>query len=655
MADKIKWVELKSIQVKFNEKFSNYFDFIENSAISNRLGDRWFTDLDKPMLWPRPGTKRVGNALIVAYTNRTYSQWNYVKYSNKIFKALRDTSSTPPSWDWQEVTPFMQSVQFFYTDRTRKRRHYRVFDKNLYYLSDANQWEKIRDVGTNDVWFQVVKIPVNLNNSNPDERTTAKEASTTEAVARDTNDGAGDGNQWYVGKTLLVTSGIYKWCYAPIISYDKDKAEYILAGAGIITKLPTGIKYKIFDTTSDCLQICRPDINGRELYFNGITECSYVEWFATDSLRQINALLPTQSLPKMEIFNNKCWTFAEGTLYSTGWFPGNPLFFNFTGALTIGGNGSISDIFPYKNRMVILWENYIYSLRWELVIDRHITAYGGMNRGQVSTGDDIYIMTTQKTIISLSETINGVVLLKNVWEQVDNFIRDFSTGVAFWFDSKHIYLYWQKDMNTVWKMVVYDIKRKMWFLYTGFPPMSIISDGSHVYINDNNSDIVREFDAWLKTDVTIEWDSNATLNANVKMSFALREIDNWDIFTKKVLKRLWFAFENVSQNVIVNTYMASEKWVWRKTTKTITVLWQKSTNSSLGSENIGTNTFWKSTISDIIYPANIWTIDYGSDEANVYKITLEWENGSPFYISQMDIEIWFATSLKQYRNPSNTI
>lgn len=37
MADKIKGIELNSIQVRFNEKFSNYFDYIENAAISNRL------------------------------------------------------------------------------------------------------------------------------------------------------------------------------------------------------------------------------------------------------------------------------------------------------------------------------------------------------------------------------------------------------------------------------------------------------------------------------------------------------------------------------------------------------------------------------------------------------------------------------------------
>lgn len=50
MADKIKQVEMQSIQVRFNEKFSNYFDYIENASISNRLGDRGFTDLDRPML-----------------------------------------------------------------------------------------------------------------------------------------------------------------------------------------------------------------------------------------------------------------------------------------------------------------------------------------------------------------------------------------------------------------------------------------------------------------------------------------------------------------------------------------------------------------------------------------------------------------------------
>ena len=41
------------------------------------------------------------------------------------------------------------------------------------------------------------------------------------------------------------------------------------------------------------------------------------------------------------------------------------------------------------------------------------------------------MLTTNQTIISLSETINGVVDLTNVGETIDNFVKNFKTNIAF--------------------------------------------------------------------------------------------------------------------------------------------------------------------------------------------------------------------------------
>lgn len=51
------------------------------------------------------------------------------------------------------------------------------------------------------------------------------------------------------------------------------------------------------------------------------------------------------------------------------------------------------------------------------------------------------MLTTNQTIISLSETINGVVDLTNVGETIDNFVKNFKTNIAFGYDSRRIYLY----------------------------------------------------------------------------------------------------------------------------------------------------------------------------------------------------------------------
>jgi hypothetical protein len=49
----------------------------------------------------------------------------------------------------------------------------------------------------------------------------------------------------------------------------------------------------------------------------------------------------------------------------------------------------------------------------------------------VNTGDDVYILTTQGTIISMAETINGVVTLTNIGEPVDNYVKTYKTATAF--------------------------------------------------------------------------------------------------------------------------------------------------------------------------------------------------------------------------------
>ena len=41
----------------------------------------------------------------------------------------------------------------------------------------------------------------------------------------------------------------------------------------------------------------------------------------------------------------------------------------------------------------------------------------------------------------------------------------------------------------------------------------------------------------------------------------------------------------------------------------------------------------------------IW---YAKDAANIFKISVSWYDGSPFYISQLDIVIGFAQEQKVY-------
>jgi len=73
-----------------------------------------------------------------------------------------------------------------------------------------------------------------------------------------------------------------------------------------------------------------------------------------------------------------------------------------------------------------------------------------------------------------------------------------------------------------------------------------------MYVNDNNSDIYRIFDSSVTTDVAIGTDKTDTID----MEFTLKEIDLSDIFTPKTLAQIYFSFENYTQSVYVDTYMA---------------------------------------------------------------------------------------------------
>lgn len=128
------------------------------------------------------------------------------------------------------------------------------------------------------------------------------------------------------------------------------------------------------------------------------------------------------------------------------------IIFNYTGSLSLWGNGSIVDIFQYKSRLIVLGTSFIFSVTSTLAVDRHITAFGWVKDAYINTGDDVYLLTTQKTLISMNETINGVVGIQNAWLDIDNYISQFNTQISFGFDSKDLSLWprrWGYCLNNV--------------------------------------------------------------------------------------------------------------------------------------------------------------------------------------------------------------
>lgn len=643
-------IDYKNITIRFTEKFANYFDSIYNCQIKNRLSDQWLIEKDRPMLAPRDGTSRLWNEIIKDWSAATaYIVGDYVILDDITYICvLNHTNQTPPNVTyWTVVTPG-QSKWFFYTDRLGTRRHYRVFDNNLQYLNSTT-WTNINTLTSNDVEFSVQRVPLNTSGADSTSRTMPSTATWAEKVKRDAGDTLNANNN--IGTIVLITSGIYQWCYAPIIAYDSSGTwEYTLGWAGILVALASGTTYKRYETIWDVLQVARGYSDQTDLFFDWVTEMTWLAGYTSASLVNVAAIPSGKWVKKLVAFNNYVWTFAWSTLFYSGWYPGNPLFFNYTWALTLGWNWAIVDIFQYKSRLVVLWTSFVFSVSTSLSVDRHVTTFGWIRDAYINTGDDVYFLSTQKTLISMNETINGVVWLTNAGQDIDNFLQEYNTNIAFGFDSQKLYLYGEPNSTTEWTMCVFDIKRKMWIFYTGLRIKSFISEGGVVYMNDNNSDIYRYFDELVTTDVYV-WTAQTT---TIAQSFTLKEIDLSDIFTKKILSALYFSFENYTQAISVDTYMAINRLNGQKARNNLSVdeipLW----SGTLGEWTIAENTFWSAGMLDIISVPLMEKIAYAKDAANIFKVAVSWYNGSAFYLSQLDIVIGFSQETKNAFDPTHT-
>lgn len=102
------------------------------------------------------------------------------------------------------------------------RRNYRVFDNKLWHLNSTT-WTSIKDLQTDSVKLQVQRIPVLFGGGTPTEYTTGTVSSGAEKVKKAAGDPGGAAN---VGKVLVITSGIYKGAFAPIIDYTSGSSEY---------------------------------------------------------------------------------------------------------------------------------------------------------------------------------------------------------------------------------------------------------------------------------------------------------------------------------------------------------------------------------------------------------------------------------------------
>ena len=619
------------IYLKIDKKFSFNFDILQNIKVWNRKSSQWFSDEDRLMISMRDWTTRLWNE----QTGGIWTSWLY-----------------------------------FFSDFLSKRHIIKWYNNRVWRLNTDNEWT---DLWVNFWWnnfnFNTVRIPLNLDWSTPTEYTTPTNATWSEFVKKAAWDTWWISNIW---KILLITDNtwdnqVYRWCFWTILGYDSTTEEYILWDSWIFGSLNTkeeivwlksGSKYRIYDTIWEHLQVS--NWVSLDRYFFGksdwtLEENTTVQWFATYWLRNIQAITSTQFLTKQLYYSNSYFFFNKWTLFYTSWNVNSPFFYTYTNVITIPWIkwGFINDIFVFKRRLVIAWNNFIWYIPQmsDLIQVELITnSYWMKEWSLIDVWVDAYFLSTDKEIYSLSETITWALLATNIWTKVNNYLKDYNVKITAWFSWKQLFYYWQKDNDTEWIILVLDIQYKFWSIYTWLRPSSIVSEWWVVYLTDNNSDIVRFFDSTTTKDV---W------NIDIEQKIWFNEIYLEDVFFGKRISDLYLWLDNYTQDLDIDIYMANIEQNWRKQRKNISIqeVDVEAENIPMWEWNLWENILWWVWYEkNISYPF-MKHIALDADSANIWKIIITWKDWSPFYLNEFMYEVAYTNpeQPRQYFSATHTI
>lgn len=107
----------------------------------------------------------------------------------------------------------------------------------------------------------------------------------------------------------------------------------------------------------------------------------------------------------------------------------------------------------------------------------------------------MYILTTAKTLVSLKETIAGVVEVNNDFgKEMENYLLNFNADICFGYDSYRVYMYGASTSGVAGVMCVLNTTYDFWFIYDNLRPTSIVSENGVTYLSDRNTDMIRRFD-----------------------------------------------------------------------------------------------------------------------------------------------------------------
>ena len=612
-----------TLSFKINDKFSFNFDELQNIKLVSRKSNVWFTD---------------DSAMMITMRNWTAKVWQTV------------------AWSW------WVSNQYFFTDFFRTRWHIKWYSNKIWVLKNWVWADQNLAFTWNNFKFNTISLPLMSDWSLPTQYVTPWDSPWAEQVKKSLTDTTTN----TIWKFLIITDDpnnnqSYRWCYWYII--EDDWVNYTLNWAWISTLIKNWAKYQIYDIFWEHIQICNWVDMEQYIFVKSdwtFVVNTYYTWLVTKNLRNVRILSSTQYLSKQVHYANWYFVFNKWFLFYSSWYPNNPFFYDFNSTITIPWTNwwYVTDIFIYKWRLIIWWNNYIWYLKWAVEtinwvnlintpVDMITTSYWMKANSLVDLWLDAYYISTNNSIYSLSETITWAIHSTNVWKQMANYLKNFNYWICSWYDWRNLYFYGQKDQSTAWTIIVLDIEYKFWSTYTWLRPSSIILENWAVYLSDNNSDTVRYFVEWQTTDI----------NQPIEQKVSLKDIDLSDPFSQKLLTNIYLWLDNYNQSLLVDTYMSWVTWNTKKNTKKITIqeaelnwisweMWEWIIWEWL--------LWWFAWYAEATYP-NMRHIQYDSDTALIWKIILTWFEWSPFYLNWMDIELWFSEKTKTYFSPENSI
>jgi hypothetical protein len=575
------------IQEKLNQKFDEIF----NCEVDNRTSDLGFTDIQKLMIRPRPGTERISKMLsgtsgqvgqLFAFTDDDNVRSWYVAKGWEIYRfAFKEP--------WQFLGKFVNPSEvalltvgpdnsyYIYTNALwifsggiaskSSKLWTKEFDNEAdltieYPNPEDNLFTLLRD--TNTVYYSAGGFWFPLEESytlvaqglwNNTDYPAIFNTVTLPKTIQITDTSGADGSTFntvhvsagleataasYVGSYLLLTSGVNKGRYSYIFNYDTSKKEFVCPTLGNALPIIAGTTYTIFATKGRYIQITNKKDGDK--YHNGTSLVADYSGYVKSHLEKFIKFPKSGGPGQIKTYWNQCYTtIGDSVLISD---VAQPLFYNINDSIDLQKNWHVTSIYVWKKRVVCAglsfstFVNASVASGGERTIDFN-SNYSIVPGSMAEVLEDFWFMTPSGNIVPQSETIYGTIIAKaDIATPVRRYLLTMKNRVCSWFDGRRYYIYWE-TLNEAWYTCVYDTLYKFWSVYTGIRPASFFAEAGNMYYIETSTWDVCVFRNGKVTDRATPLDQMITT----------KDIDLGTPFIPKSFNGAMCHFENKNQTV----------------------------------------------------------------------------------------------------------